>query len=172
MGTGNGYRNCYRKFSNYSPLRISGLELDGRPRAEGRCFVAGRRRTLRPGACRRRAGPDMRPRPLKGDLVTLPSIASEPLTLLYLAHLRWDHVWQRPQQLMTRFARRCRVIYGAPPEVRPPARPLQLGERRGGGGVQVLRPFFPAGLLDTPGQSYETLWLQMLPATLAQAGTN
>lgn len=103
--------------------------------------------------------------------MTLHSIAPEPLTLLYLSHLSWDHVWQRPQQLMTRFAQRCRVIYIDPPEVRP-APELHLEERPGVGGVRVLRPIFPAALLDTPGHSYEDLWLQLLPATLAQAGSN
>ena len=31
--------------------------------------------------------------------------------LVCFSHLRWDFVWQRPQQLMTRFARDRRVYF-------------------------------------------------------------
>src|SRR5690242_16901288 len=92
-----------------------------------------------------------------------------PLTLVYLAHLNWDHVWQRPQQLMTRFASRCRVIYVDPPEITAADR-LHLQERRGADGVRVLRPIFPRLLMDTPGNSYQDLWLRLLPAVMAEAG--
>ena len=37
---------------------------------------------------------------------------AEPLpTIICLSHLRWDFVWQRPQQLLSRFARTRRVIF-------------------------------------------------------------
>src|SRR5688500_17359115 len=96
---------------------------------------------------------------------------AEPLTLLNLAHLNWDHVWQRPQQLMARLAGRCRVIYVDPPESRPAAAP-HLEERPGAAGVQVLRPIFPAALADAGGPRYEALWGRLLPETLARAGRN
>jgi UDP-galactopyranose mutase len=32
-------------------------------------------------------------------------------TLICFSHLRWDFVFQRPQHLMTRFARERRVFY-------------------------------------------------------------
>ena len=38
--------------------------------------------------------------------------ATEPLpTIICLSHLRWDFVWQRPQQLLSRFARTRRVYF-------------------------------------------------------------
>jgi glycosyltransferase involved in cell wall biosynthesis len=100
----------------------------------------------------------------------------QPLTLLCLAHLNWDHVWQRPQQLMTRFARRCRVIYADPPQVVDRVDMPYFEERQGHGGVRVVRPIFPGRLFETSGASfdetYETLWSRMLPELLDQAGPN
>jgi glycosyltransferase involved in cell wall biosynthesis len=95
----------------------------------------------------------------------------QPLTLLYLAHLRWDHVWQRPQQLMSRLAARCRVIYVDPPEVTGTLR-SQLQEQPNSTGVRVLHPVFPESLIATDTRTYEQLWLDLLPAVLAQAGPN
>lgn len=95
-----------------------------------------------------------------------------PLTLLCLAHLNWDHVWQRPQQLMARFASRCRVIYVDPPELVDGGGEPQMTEREGHAGVHVLRPIFPRETLDAPGNSYETLWLSLLPELLAAVGSN
>jgi UDP-galactopyranose mutase len=91
-------------------------------------------------------------------------------TLLYLAHMNWDHVWQRPQQLMTRFATRCRVIYCDPAEIDHAATVPHLAERPSCDGVRVMRPIFPASILDTPGNNYRELWLRLLPALLAEAG--
>src|SRR4051812_26334903 len=99
------------------------------------------------------------------------SSPEQPLTLLYLAHLNWDHVWQRPQQLMTGVASRCRVIYVDPPDIAP-AEQLHLQERPGAGGVEVLRPIFPRQVFDTPGNRYNELWLRLLPETLDRAGAN
>ncbi len=47
--------------------------------------------------------------------------------LLCFSHLRWDFVWQRPQQLMSRFARERRVYFIEEPVFRAPA-----GRRRTG----------------------------------------
>lgn len=38
-------------------------------------------------------------------------------TILCLSHLRWDHVWQRPQQLLSRLARDFQILYVAEPEI-------------------------------------------------------
>ena len=38
-----------------------------------------------------------------------------PQTLICFSHLRWDFVFQRPQHLMTRFARDRRVIFWEEP---------------------------------------------------------
>ncbi|MCX5986166.1 MAG: glycosyltransferase [Chloroflexi bacterium] len=37
--------------------------------------------------------------------------AESPPTIICLSHLRWDFVWQRPQQLLSRFARTRRVYF-------------------------------------------------------------
>src|SRR5947209_1280964 len=97
---------------------------------------------------------------------------SQPLTLLYLAHLHWNHVWQRPQQLMSRFTRHCRVIYVDTPEIDATATEVHVQELPGRTGVQVLHPVFPAALLDSGGRTYPDLWLQLLPDVLDQAGPN
>ena len=91
-------------------------------------------------------------------------------TLLCLSHLNWDFVWQRPQHLMSRLARRCPVIFVDPPEISAEVDRPTLQERGEHGGVRVLRPLFPTALLDTPGHSYQELWLGLLPQTLALAG--
>lgn len=120
----------------------------------------------------------------------------EQLTILNLAHLHWDHVWQRPQQLMTRFAEHCRVIYVDPPRVVASATRPHLQARRGAGGVEVFRPIFPAEVIEAyesstqqsrpsllpseqvaahraaEGNVYQQLWLELLPEVLALAGPN
>ncbi len=53
-------------------------------------------------------------------------------TLIVFSHLRWDFVYQRPQQLMSRLARHYRIIFIEEPEPRQ-----QLGEQ----GWQANEPF-------------------------------
>ncbi len=96
----------------------------------------------------------------------------EPITLFNIAHLPWDHVWQRPQQLMTRFAKRCPVIYCDPPRLDNEGTELRFEERPSSHGVRVIRPVFPVSILDTPGNHYRDLWRRLLPAVLAEAGPN
>ncbi len=97
---------------------------------------------------------------------------TQPLTLLCLSHLRWDHVWQRPQQLMSRFAQECRVIYVDPPDIQGDVARPYLQPQSHAAGVEVIRPIFSAQHLDTPGNSYKELWLQLLPEVLTMAGPN
>ncbi len=64
--------------------------------------------------------------------------------VLCLAHVGWDFVWQRPQQILSRIARSWPVLYvdepvaalteGSPPRLRPVAR---------GNGVAAWQPLFP-----------------------------
>ncbi|MEA2603279.1 MAG: hypothetical protein QOF89_4271 [Acidobacteriota bacterium] len=64
-----------------------------------------------------------------------------------LSHLRWDFVYQRPQHLMSRFARHRRVFFFEEPiwEERSEGLPrLEVGERPGG--VRVAIPHLPYGL--------------------------
>lgn len=49
------------------------------------------------------------PPPAKGK------VPRQPATLICFSHLRWDFVFQRPQHLMSRFARERRVIYWEEP---------------------------------------------------------
>lgn len=64
--------------------------------------------------------------------------------LICLSHLRWDFVWQRPQHLMSRFARDRRVFFVEEPiweDTKP-----RLEVREGKGGVNVAIPHLPHGL--------------------------
>ncbi len=79
--------------------------------------------------------------------ITLAPAAAHPPALLCLSHLRWDFVTQRPQHLMSRFARDRRVFFIEEPVLLPdgePAPRLALGTRPEG--VQVAVPHLPPGL--------------------------
>src|SRR5215210_6120003 len=58
-----------------------------------------------------------------------------------VSHLRWDFVWQRPQQLLSRFAQERRVFYVEEPV--PHDGEPRLEVRDGAGGVQVVVPHVP-----------------------------
>jgi UDP-galactopyranose mutase len=68
---------------------------------------------------------------------------AQPPPLIAFCHLRWDFVWQRPQQLLSRFARERRVFF-----IEEPIHPEGAGaapdgarfERRESEGVTVLQP--------------------------------
>jgi glycosyltransferase involved in cell wall biosynthesis len=96
-------------------------------------------------------------------------MASAPRTLLCLSHLNWDHVWQRPQQLMTRLTRRYNVVFVDPPDVRGDVEAPHLREMGVDQGVRWVRPYFPARHADWP-DGYWRLWHGLLPETLAIAG--
>lgn len=62
-----------------------------------------------------------------------------------LSHLRWDFVYQRPQHLLSRFARQGRVYFVEEPIFGNTGAPyLDLSEREGG--LQVAVPRLPHGL--------------------------
>lgn len=69
--------------------------------------------------------------------------AADAPTLLCLSHLRWSFVYQRPQHLMTRFARDWRVLFFEEPVADAAAEPWL--EVRSEEGVQVLVPHLPPG---------------------------
>ncbi|MEP6800437.1 MAG: glycosyltransferase family 1 protein [Acidobacteriota bacterium] len=76
------------------------------------------------------------------DPLPAPSPAPD---VVCLTHLRWDFVFQRPQHLLTRFARDSRVFYVEEPEFDDgisPALSVTLREN----GVHVVVPRLPAGL--------------------------
>ena len=81
---------------------------------------------------------------------TVPGEAAGPARrpdVVCLSHLRWNFVYQRPQHLMSRFARHARVFFVEEPlwdeRGESPAR-MEVGERPEG--VRVAVPHLPAGL--------------------------
>jgi glycosyltransferase involved in cell wall biosynthesis len=75
-----------------------------------------------------------------------PAVVFDPLlpTLLCLSHLRWSFVYQRPQHLMSRFARTCNLLYVEEPVPSSEAAPW-LEVRPEENAVQVLVPRLPDG---------------------------
>lgn len=99
----------------------------------------------------------------------MPGLAPKP-DLVCLSHLRWDFVYQRPQHLMSRFARDRRVfffeepIFFDPGSEDGPAR-LDLSERPGG--VRVAVPRLPHGLAP---EEVEAAQRDLLQGMLADHG--
>ena len=72
---------------------------------------------------------------------------SNRLTLICFSHLRWNFVFQRPQHLLTRFARTQRVIYWEEPETALAECEPALGIRTcAETGVVVITPSLPEGV--------------------------
>ncbi len=65
--------------------------------------------------------------------------------LLCFSHLRWDFVFQRPQHLLTRLARRFAVVVWEEAEVGATAAPCLRVQTRSGG-IRVVTPHVPDGL--------------------------
>jgi UDP-galactopyranose mutase len=69
-------------------------------------------------------------------------------TLICFSHLRWNFVFQRPQHLMSRFARQMPVVFWEEPmEIGPKETPfLQVREAEGTPDVRVVVPHLPQGM--------------------------
>ncbi|MDP3174949.1 MAG: UDP-galactopyranose mutase, partial [Phenylobacterium sp.] len=81
------------------------------------------------------------------------------------SHLRWDFVFQRPQHLMTRFAKTRSVIYWEEPLDGAQGEPPRLNVRECHvSGVVIATPILPA---DLSGQLREVALRQMLDAQIA-----
>jgi glycosyltransferase involved in cell wall biosynthesis len=78
--------------------------------------------------------------------------------LVCLSHLRWDFVYQRPQHLLSRFARERRVFFVEEPIFDEGE--LRLDVSRRDDGVYVVVPRAPAGDYDT--QALDALQRQMI----------
>jgi glycosyltransferase involved in cell wall biosynthesis len=91
--------------------------------------------------------------PAARSLAKLPDI-------ICLSHLRWDFVFQRPQHLLTRFARERRVFYVEEPTFADNVVPRL--ERRDRGNVQVLVPHLPNG----DGIDHDALQRKLIDALL------
>jgi glycosyltransferase involved in cell wall biosynthesis len=93
-----------------------------------------------------------------------------PVDLVCLSHLRWDFVYQRPQHLMSRFARDRRVLFVEEPLFFAPgagdgAARLDVSERSAG--VRVAVPHLPHGLSPA---AVEDLQRDLLRELLAEQG--
>jgi UDP-galactopyranose mutase len=90
----------------------------------------------------------------------------EPATLLCFSHLRWNFVFQRPQHLMSRFARDMNVIFWEEPvEIGPKDTAyLQVREADDAPGVRVVVPHLPK---DMPEDAREAALTRLLDAHVA-----
>jgi|tagenome__1003787_1003787.scaffolds.fasta_scaffold20989663_5 glycosyltransferase involved in cell wall biosynthesis len=96
-----------------------------------------------------------------------PSAADpQPTTLICFSHLRWNFVFQRPQHLMSRFAREMNVIFWEEPyEIgRRETAYLQVREAENANGVRVVVPHLPEGM---PADAREAAMKRLLDAHLA-----
>lgn len=70
------------------------------------------------------------------------------MTLMCFSHLRWDFVFQRPQQLMSLFAERQSVIFWEEPQWQPAGSAPALAAYSPRDNVTVVTPQVPEGLGD------------------------
>ena len=72
----------------------------------------------------------------------------KPTTLICFSHLRWNFVFQRPQHLMSRFARDMAVIYWEEPvDIGSRETPfLQVREADGNSNLRIVVPHLPQGM--------------------------
>jgi UDP-galactopyranose mutase len=76
------------------------------------------------------------------ETAPMPEAGTGTTELLCLAHLPWDGVWQRPQQLLSRLAARWPVTYVCEPEIADVARP-ELVAVPAPPGVTAWQPVLP-----------------------------
>lgn len=96
------------------------------------------------------------------DATAIPDSAP---TLICFSHLRWNFLFERPQHLMSRFARHGRVIYWEAPEDALPECDPALGIRPcAETGVIVVTPSLPVGMTEA---ERETTLKGLLDAYLA-----
>ncbi len=69
--------------------------------------------------------------------------------LVVFSHLRWDFVFQRPQHLLTRFAKRRRVFFIEEPHFNKQEAELPYLKQERENGVQVIIPLIPPGLSES-----------------------
>ena len=90
----------------------------------------------------------------------------EAATLLCFSHLRWNFVFQRPQHLMSRFAREMAVIFWEEPvEIGPDETAyLQVREAQESPNVRIVVPHLPQGM---PEDAREAALKRLLDAHLS-----
>ncbi|WP_251007793.1 UDP-galactopyranose mutase [Sphingobium sp. BHU LFT2] len=93
------------------------------------------------------------------------------IMLICFSHLRWDFVYQRPQHLMSRFARGAQVVFWEEPAVMSAERPHLAIRRCETSGVTIATPIFPPAFdLSTQTATLAALleeFIDRLPATSA-----
>lgn len=92
----------------------------------------------------------------------------EPTTLICFSHLRWNFVFQRPQHLMSRFAREMNVIFWEEPIdiAEDETAYLQVREAQDAANVRLVVPHLPKGM---PEDAREAALKRLLDAHLASA---
>jgi len=96
----------------------------------------------------------------------LPALPAELKSdLVVLSHLRWDFVYQRPQHLMSRFARERRVFFVEEPVFGDDGPRLVTAEREGG--IVLAVPHLPHGL---SGEAAEAAQAALLAELLEAQG--
>jgi glycosyltransferase involved in cell wall biosynthesis len=95
----------------------------------------------------------------------------QPTTLICFSHLRWDFVFQRPQQLMCRFAREMNVIFWEEPcEIgRRETAYLRVRDAEDASGVRIIVPHLPEGM---PEDAREAALQRLLEAHVASLHGN
>lgn len=103
--------------------------------------------------------------PAMGAPACLSSTGAGSSTVICFSHLRWNFVFQRPQHLMSRFARTGRVVYWEESEpAAPGAAPALKVRVCETSGVAVVTPLIPEG---TPPGNRDTLLASLLNGFLA-----
>jgi UDP-galactopyranose mutase len=92
--------------------------------------------------------PPTRHRPqTNGSVIDIGAVQGRGEPLICFSHLRWDFVFQRPQHLMTRFAKSRRVFIFEEPVAAEPGEGPSLDLRKDGDSdVMIATPRLPAGL--------------------------
>ena len=92
--------------------------------------------------------------------------AAEPVTLICFSHLRWNFVFQRPQHLMSRFAREMNVIFWEEPVDIGPRESayIQVREVEDAPNVRIVVPHLPQGM---PAEAREAALKRLLDAHLS-----
>lgn len=67
------------------------------------------------------------------------------MDLICFSHLRWNPLYQRPQQLLMRFAKDYRIFYIEEADYRPGAETPQLEHDHAAENILVIRPLLPEG---------------------------
>ncbi len=94
------------------------------------------------------------------------ALARKATVMICFSHLRWDFVFQRPQHLLSRFARSMRVIYWEEPmDIGEGETPfLMVREAGEGADLTIVVPHLPAGM---PEDAREATLQRMLDAHVA-----